>query len=284
VVATSSTESVDTSPVEPKELLIKEARQRTRWRRGLYVVIVAVVMASVASGVMIGASHTRPTPAPSAFAGHRYPAGACGSANPTALLIPPSELSHMVFAPSPGRPIATGGQQIFLLRNPLTRPTRRSEESSAALISEQMFNQTAPTAAIQNASSFNVSHPYSVVVFNEAVTGFTDRQAESDFMGFAGPSIIRSEAQLRGRLVYVVEHSKHNDPRFASPNWTNVQSLPGSNTPSTVSVAIQYGATVVAFSFEGGVALSIDRVRPIVNSALERIERACGALDIMAPR
>jgi hypothetical protein len=153
--------------------------------------------------------------------------------------------------------------------------------ASAAVIAEQLLNKTAPRAAIQNANPFNVAHPEAITTFGEQITGFTSQSAESLFYSRGLPSLSPPQSVVNGRPVPEVVSSTVNDSAFAVPNDVTTYSLPSSDTPAEVMVTVKSGATVIGFNFEGGSALSLADVQPIIQKALAILAASCNGIDIM---
>jgi len=266
--------------VAPVEVLIKEARMR-RQRRWLAVCVAIAVAAASAIAAFEstsgGAGPRAAAPVPRAhLVDHGYPTKACGSSHPTALLLPARDLPGTRLSPGPA--YASGGSAL----NPFAIVTAGSGgPTSAAVIAEQLLSVRAPRSAVQNADPYNRAHPDSITTYSEGITGFTDAGAEALFYGRGLPSEEPPESVVHGRPIPEEVSSSINSPAFPTPNEVTGYALPTTDTPGVVMVTIESGATVIGFTFEGGAALSLRTVEPIVTTAMGVIAAACHGTDIM---
>lgn len=267
--------------VAPAEVLIEEARTRRRRRWLATAVVLAVAAASALAALVSVSDGARPGAAAHAPVAHLvdrgYPATACDPSHPTALLLPPEDLPGTRLSPGPA--YASGGAAL----NPFALVTAGSGEgpTSAAVIAEQLLLARAPRAAVQNADPFNLAHPDSITTFSEGITGFTDAGSEALFYSRGLPSEEPPQSVVNGRPVPEELSSSVDDPAFPTPNEVTGYSLPGTDTPGVISVTIESGATVIGFMFEGGSALSLRTVDPIVTTALGIIAASCHGTDVM---
>lgn len=153
---------------------------------------------------------------------------------------------------------------------------------SAAVIWEQLLNVRAPRSAIQNSDPYNSVFPRAVTTFDEALTGFDSLSAEATFYRQALPSLSPPDGELNGHSVPEDVIRSTNTRAVALPSEETTYWLPPTDTPSSVSITMRSGMTVIAFNFEGGSDLSLKDVLPYVKTSLGRISSVYCGTDIMA--
>ena len=217
-------------------------------------------------------------PTRAAMLANAYPATACDSSRPTALLLPAFALPDMKlsFAPTAdeGAPLNVMG---IVLTGVHPKPL-----SSAATISEHLRDFFAPWMAIQNSNPFNVRHPKTITTSDETITGFTSRTAEARFYSRARPQNPPPEDNVNGHVLYDHVANFVNVMWLPKPNEVVTYSQPGSDVPTTIYATVESGRTILGLDFEGGSGLNGRDVMPYVLGAVHQVVDRCGSLDIMA--
>ena len=207
-----------------------------------------------------------------------YPASACASSDPTSLLLPTTAIPDMVQGTSA---FAGGGQSLNPWGMSMGVATPASE-TSAATVTEHLFNSSAPATAIQNTDPYNSSNPHIVTTFDEGITGFANAGAKSTFFDRAASQQAPTD-NVNGQVTSEQMSIQQNVARLPSPNVVITTGLTGTNVPGSVQVTIEDGSTVLGFGFSGGSSLTLNDVLPYVSSALNQVRATCGTADIMSP-
>jgi hypothetical protein len=256
-------------------------------RRRVVIVLASLVVATgvpvgLASAAVSGGAHNSDRSIAHAAVTQNgadlYPTSSCDSADPTALLLPSSELP-------PGLTLtgeySSGGQSISPLAIPESGVT---PPSSGALLIEHAANMTIPTTALDGSDPYLAANPTTVTTFDEGITGFTDPATEGLFYDRASQNGgVTPEVMANGEAVAADVSTTTNDSLFPTPNVVVVTSGPAAADQATsIEITVEAGSTVVGISFSGGVDLTVSDVSSFADEALSTISSACNGLDVMS--
>lgn len=257
-----------------------------RWAPRGFMIGLIVVAIAASGAVAVSAALSPSVQGPKAVANgakavitsgpEKYPATACASLSPTSILLSTTKIPGMM----QGTPAtATGGQSLspFGISMGIAPP---ASNMSAAVVSEHLFNSSAPASAIQNPDPYNVANPHTVTTFDEGITGFTNGAAESFFFNRAASQQAPTD-NVNGKVQSEQMGVQQNVTGLPAPNIVVTTNQPGTDVPGSVQVTIEEGSTIFGFGFSGGSSLVLSDVLSYVNLGLSQAQVTCGARSIM---
>jgi hypothetical protein len=178
----------------------------------------------------------------------------CDAKDPVGLLLPPSAIPGLKYG---GRPYGSGGGPISIFG-----AGSSPESRSVAAVAENLYRPGVPVSELDGEGQFEVSHPHTIVKFDEGITGFANSAAEAMFF---------NEEQGVPEL---------NFSSIPTPNIVTTDGFPNGAGGVILSYTIQFGDTVLGMEFTGGQSLSWPDVAGPVRAAIHVLEARCPGGEI----